>query len=1845
MSTEAANAPTALETFNEIKKALQNYIAATYHISDLELVQRRQALLEKEGILYRDPFIESTQRYISAGKFSDLDLPQEALTLLKVLTTNTDSEGNPLAFDPPYLHQAQALEQILKGKSLVVATGTGSGKTETFLYPMLSKLAQEAQTSPASFAKPSIRALILYPMNALVNDQLGRLRSLIGDDAVAASFTEWGGRPARFARYTSRTLYPGVRDKADDSDKLASIKRFYINLIDRKASGDEAAEKQIYELQKRGKWPSKPDIKEWFGTGRWVDKDTGEYRRAIMLSNDRELITRHEVLASPPDVLVTNYSMLEYMLMRPLERPIFEQTKTWLAEHPENTFLLVVDEAHLYRGAAGAEVSLLLRRLRDRLGIPSERFQVICTSASFNDPDYARSFAADLTGKSLDDFSETLTGTLEKRPATNKGTREDAKILAKIPVSELYEAATQDDQFTLLEEFLKFRNVQNRSSVDAALHAALKEYPPLGLLVNKTMESALPLRDLGLNIFDIEDQELADHATTSLLALSSLARSSNSNASLFPSRIHAFFRGLVGLWICMNPKCDQGTGIEGNAPGGTLYHQPREECDHCKSKVFELYTCRDCGTAYARAYTNDLQNPTHLWAEEGEGFETIEGVIEPLMALDLLLEEPSESQPVIFSTLDLTTGALFPRSKNKTRTVYLPTSSSKSGPNNKKGDQEPSGEFSPCGKCGKSQKDKSYVQNHQTKGDEPFQALVRRQIETQPPSGPPSRFAPLRGRKVLMFSDSRQMAARLAPNIQKYSTRDVLRPLLLRGWKSLLGIERIPEFLNLEKLYEATLIGGSELGTILRPILAPGELFEFQQKIQVAIADGRYGEFGETMALFADVEKTPQELLKELVPLITNRHWGLSQLAVASIKESEQKKSFITQLPDLGSFATSDDQKLEVVRVWLDRWTGPGIWFRSMDATWEETYAGVRSHGGNFRPFEKWLPSKHEKADFKNNWLPLLLAGFCEARGNNKYRMLASNLSLDTLTGWSICQRCRTTQRPLSISSKCTNCSEEGLLKLNPDTDPIFKARKGYYRNPILNALASPPIPPTAVVAREHTAQLNSTKQSSVFSKAEEYELLFQDVDLGMLEDGTEAFAIDLLSSTTTMEVGIDIGSLSGVALRNLPPARSNYQQRAGRAGRRGTSVATVLAFGSADSHDDHYFTNPAEMIKGPVVDPTLTLDNPSIARRHITGYLLQRYHEMRMPNIDPSEVSPQLFKVLGSVEGWVSGRQPLNRNDFKLWLEENEVQLQESVKDWLPTQLADHLPKLIENLATRTVEILDSATKSLPSAADAGSTPHGIEKSSGSNAEVETAPEEGEETISANATTDQLLDRLLFKAVLPRYAFPTDLAAFYVFDKTNFSEYRPEFEFSPTYGLSRALNQYAPGNRPWIDSRKWTSGALYSPSPDGLKNAWEEKKLYFECEKCGFGKIEKADTATKGELRTCPACGTTDSLGPAMNWITPPGFAHPHYINPEISPEDQPDRSYATRAKLKATGPLEIENWDLVTDRIRNFFQRDELLITNTAPRGEGYSLCVSCGIIEPTYLDAGGTSGTHLKPYPTKKDHTCAGYSTSGLVLGTVFVADILLISFNVERPVNLQTHFLASKIALRTISESLSLAGARLLDIDPEELQAEFRPAQSHRGHAGLEAEIYLYDTLSGGAGFAQSIGRLGLKLYETALEILDECPDNCDRSCYRCLRSYKNKLDHHNLDRHLGASLLRHLMGIDEDVILPLKRTSNAAEKLIADLIQTENCGATFTLNAAISLTGIGELNVPILATLNGKNIIIGISGPLTPGHTTDPHLTEAANFQAEIPVVLVDEIQITKNLPAATVGILQKLEQL
>src|SRR5262249_46656493 len=156
----------------------------------------------------------------------------------------------------------------------------------------------------------------------------------------------WAGRPARFTRYTSRTLYPGVRSEEKDKVRLLPIGKYYVRALEL-ASGpaspeQAAAQNLVRELKKRGKWPAKPDLLGWYGKkgSRGRDAKAGSLRGCVIHPHHPNPLPRHEVQDSPPDVLVTNYSMLEYMLMRPLERPIFDHTRDWLRANPAENLLL-----------------------------------------------------------------------------------------------------------------------------------------------------------------------------------------------------------------------------------------------------------------------------------------------------------------------------------------------------------------------------------------------------------------------------------------------------------------------------------------------------------------------------------------------------------------------------------------------------------------------------------------------------------------------------------------------------------------------------------------------------------------------------------------------------------------------------------------------------------------------------------------------------------------------------------------------------------------------------------------------------------------------------------------------------------------------------------------------------------------------------------------------------------------------------------------------------------------------------------------------------------------------------------------------------------------------------------------------------------------------------------------------------------------------------------------------------------------------------------------------------------------------------------------------------------------
>ena len=532
-------------------------------------------------------------------------------------------------------------------------------------------------------------------------------------------------------------------------------------------------------------------------------------------------------------------------------------------------------------------------------------------------------------------------------------------------------------------------------------------------------------------------------------------------------------------------------------------------------------------------------------------------------------------------------------------------------------------------------------------------------------------------------------------------------------------------------------------------------------------------------------------------------------------------------------------------------------------------------------------------------------------------------------------------------------------------------------------------------------------------------------------------------------------------------------------------------------------------------------------------------------------------------------------------------------------------------------------------------------------NTTLEIPPEEGDTNNPGRAEGENLLDRLLYKGVLPRYAFPTDVATFYVFEKDQSSNYRTKFQYTPSQGLTAALSQYAPGKDIWIDGKLWQSGAVYSPINGELFKTWKNRRLYFECSECEHAITEPNDkNKENATIMDCPACNTKNSFGPGKRWLRPPGFAHPIYIDPKTSPEDQPAVSYATRAKL-TTPTVDAAEWVQINNRIKLYSSWERLLVTNRGPKNRGYNYCIKCGTIEPTENNESKFKKAHKKPFPA------ANYESSvckeeqiarGIVLGTDFPSDILLISLSIDEPINLKPGLTYTKIALRTVCEALSIAATKILDLESGEVQAEFRPALSEGGNSGQKIEIYLYDTLPGGAGFSPKIGEQKIAVFREALKILKYCPDDCDRSCYRCIRSYKNKFEHNFLNRKLGSDLLSYLIE-NKLPTLSSKRMQNSINRLLEDLRRQNIDKIAIEDNATLKIETLGNVKIPILITCqNGNQLIVSITHPLTPKYLSDEKLSKIADT-SRIKLHKIDEILISQNLPQATLEIEQLLKEL
>ena len=1814
-------------TVRRLTEGLRSYLEAQYHIRDEGLIRERRRLLEEPGAVAQEPFVESTPVYELGRPYSELEIPDAAKAVLAKLA----SLGLGL-YARPYVHQAAALEAFFGSNpaDLIVATGTGSGKTESFLMPIIAQLVCEAAERPASASLPGCRELLLYPMNALVNDQLSRVRRLFGEPRGSTTISIGRQTPVSFASYTGRTPYPGPRTSARDTERIEPLfESFYLPIL-----ADQAKETQLRNL---GLLPAK-DLRAFYAkneeeirASRAGPRTLRHWnRRLITQPGDRELMTRHETQFRCPDLLITNYSMLEYMLMRPIEREIFRQTKEWLHSDPRNEMIFVLDEAHMYRGAGGAEVALLLRRLFSRLEVPRERIRFILTSASLGEGEEAKravaQFGRDLTGLAADSIRPftLIRGTTENRQGATAGTAVQAAALAAFSLEAFEDHATRpDDARRAVSALCDALGVPGPTpTVDLAdfLFELLTGFGPLERLIELVSGRAIPLRELQRHLFG--DAPNADRATASVLALATFARRQRDQRVLLPTRLHMFFRGLPGLFACTNPECDKARDQDGSI-AGRFFTQLRDRCE-CGGRVFEFLTHRECGAAFLRGYMLG-HHGDFLWHVPSgplrEGHQT------PLTPVEILIDgEPHpDVDDCVEAWLDVQSGRIVydePQPLQGFRKVHLPTPPA---------GWQPGGlRFRTCPVCASDavRGDRSTIMDHSTKGEAPFANLVKTQLDAQPAVKEETRSFPNGGRKVLLFSDGRQKAARLARDIPREVEQDIFRQVLALAARRLASTGREPR--PTTPLYIAAL-------TVLRefnlPIFDRGDAQRIEREIERLEKDHANDEFADILQDFS-VGDIPGRYKVALLKQLCGRYYSLSGTSVGYLQPFNRALDRVRGRLATSVGALSSDDVAQLAVLWIAELADRYALDREIPDGVRALAAGYWATGwGTDGRFERYLRARlPDILQLSPGTIETIEAAFIEEfglRGTNGGVFLNPDkvsIRIDLQMPWHQCSEC-TALLPVTLRGRCGACGSEKVQAIDPTASEYIRARKGFWRDPVAAALDAR-TRLRSILVEEHTAQLSNRDNARVHATTEQFELRFKDIQL---HDHDKP--IDVLSCTTTMEVGVDIGSLVAIGLRNVPPQRENYQQRAGRAGRRGSSVSSVLTYAQNGPHDSYYYSNPAQIVAGPPRNPDIKIDNEKIARRHVTSFLFQTFFHRYMDenNITVGGATSALFRALGKANDFFFGdeRAGPTFETFQDWVNQQVIAPRGTVR----AQIASWLPDTLRTAPLSIDAWIEQVARDLLTSLMA--IRHVIQPAAAEAAAGDEESEEDREERSAMGD-EELLEFLFAKGMLPSYAFPTDLTSFLVerlVRQQGSQNMKMEIVERPQQAISKALSEYAPGRLIVINKETYRSGGVVAnvlPTVhDRAARLFADTTNLIHCDNCSF--VRDLDEPDGGDL-TCPVC---------RNQLQSTRMIVPQVFTPQDAkalPEDDREQeiTYATSAQFPVpVGTGDLPDLNRIAERLSYVITPDRKLVTvNKGQQADdiyqGFWICQRCGRAETDEPQA----GPHRRPYEIEYSYSqprparqCNG-EFQNVFLGHVFRTDLLLLRLSVGAPIVRDT---TNPVALRTledalysIAEALRLSASRhpQLDLDPSEFGSGFRIVPIV-GKGELFLDIYLYDTLSGGAGYAELAGRYLRDILDRTLALLENCPGNCDRSCESCLQHYHNQHLKERLDRTLGAELLRYALSGEPPSEASIQRQTQALAGL-RRLLELDGF-------ACQEGARVNPVTVPLLVSKSGRQVGIGVQSGLLDENWVGHSMATLASGRPPSGRILNDYV-VKRNLP-------------
>lgn len=1644
-----------LQTTDNLRETYERYLKTIYPFQDDRLRGRFWAELAQGDRLVKGPLLEASPPYEtgqSIGRLADAGVLAAGFRGL--------CAGTPrLPLDRPlYVHQARAVAHVVgghsdpsaPGRNLVVATGTGSGKTESFLIPILDYLLREE--AAGTLAQPGVRALLLYPMNALANDQLARLRELLEQYPAIT-----------YGRYTGETLE--ARDAA-----LAAFR----------------------EREERDPPPN-------------------------------ELISRAAMRDTPPHILLTNYAMLEYLLLRPQDTELFDGPRG------DHWRFIVADEAHVYDGATGIEVGMLLRRLRDRVLRGGRGLRCIATSATLGRGEQDFPAAAHFAQALFDEPFEASDVFIAVRRAPadlgeiwGAGSAELINALAEAV------AGADEDEIGDAGHIAQIAAAHgvppattaaagHRTDTAAALYEILRGDGRLRRLQTQLAAGPQMLVDLAGALFPELTPEAAHETAVRLVDLAVRARPHDDDLPLLPARYHVFARALEGAFACLHEAAhDDG--------GPRLFLGRHETCPDCGAVVFELATCPRCGVAYVVGELDEVELPDErafrlrpLAGDTASGsgkrayFVLEENVTEANE--DESVEAESEAQispddewPQWSLCLQCGLAVEGNRPPPCGHEVWRIVRRA-----NFRDDQP---EKMVCGKC--RTRSTGIVYRLLTGRDAPVSVLAT-QLYTQLPPAPPDEEASLypgQGRKLLIFADSRQDAAFTAPYLERTANNILYRRLIL-------------DMMTQDDDARSGELRIDSLGAIL-----------------LSRVRGR-GVLDENADDYAQKVETLKWLTRELTD--AGHAQGLEGLGML--------RFHLVRPPGLSApgplmappWNLSEDEAWELIEQLLDtvRRRG-GVRFPDRVEPTDDFFAPRNrpyflsrqlSEGKVSRPYslQGWLPRRG--ANTRTELLEKLLARVApeldsEARRDEANRVLdgvwkwlmskpwehawhkeskpgdgivyqmkagrwAWSAVGDDETVWR-CGRCRHIA-PRSLRGICPVYGCEG--RLEPVSAAELQGANQHYRYLYRH------LPPAFMNVEEHTAQWNSDAAAEIQKE---------------FIDGK----VNVLSCSTTFELGVDVGTLNAVLMRNVPPTTANYVQRAGRAGRRSHTAAFALTFAQRRSHDLAYYKDPARMVGGQVRPPVITIQNPVIVRRHMASVLIAAFLRRCADELgrfaDRSELKVGAFFM-------PEGDKPSGPELLTQYVAERPSAVRDALLRIVPPSLHAELrlddwgwlDEVTNAEGTGTMDVAAAMIREdielfhkLGTEASAEHTADGSRKA-GYYFRVE-------ETIRRR----DLINEFSRQGVLPKYGFPVDVVPMVTDHIQNDSAAKIELQRD----LRLALSEFAPGSRIVAAKTVWTGGGLQKQPNRELVPV-----SFGICDACGrFNRKTGEETAG-----ACVGCGRPLRSRPGRSGklVKPEyGFVAAPADKSALPGETRPPRSYTSqvyfdrRRKPDHLAADDATHWEefrpvpgLGNDRLAfemRYSRFGELIVLNHGQGGKGFEICRTCGFGRP----AGGTgkgkkaSSEHKNP---RTGRPCKGY-LEYRHLGHDFMTDVLELQPRgllavADNPEPEKSIWLS---VLYALIEGASMA----LEIRRNDLNGTLY------FHArGVAPRLVLYDDVPGGAGHVQRVAGELPTVFAAALQRVESCGCGPETACHECLWNYYNQPYHPRLSRGVAADYLRAALG--------------------------------------------------------------------------------------------------------------------